>query len=565
MENTSNNPLFKGFSEDSIPGASLGGRNIESLNVTQLKRWLECREGASLKGKKGELQSRVKLWCQNGWDKKYLRPPDGHFEKVYSNTILAEYSQEVLNCLDNPPTEQNFTNYIVGFPSLTDTDIYEYFMLKCDGSRSTAQKHKTQGWKYYMSGKILQTEVHITDGSCAVVKSTIEASFDKGTVTGQTTKRYDILVIIEKRSGTILGGRCLCKAGSGGFCKHIAASVYSVKDFQDRGKDFLPKLKSRTSKGQKWHRPKVVGNTCVRLNDCDFSAFDYERDKGLRPGRGKTDYSSFQACPDGDNCVSKDKIERLAYELRAQGRTHQFVDILQSKNYEPVKKKPRRALRDGGPDFSHTDMSHNNITDSPPHTPEQTCGIDSLLTYNLTSEEYDYYQKNVHIEGHKESEIISKNTRGQSKNPTWMKERKVRITASRFKDIVTRKKEDPSALINNLTSSKQFKSKDTDFGRAAEPTALVMYKRDLEKIYGVNVEIQDLGLVVNPQFPHLGASPDGFVTIATDPPTYGLAEVKTLSKYSYLTPVEAANMPDMFISLDSNGKIRLDRKVDPLY
>ncbi len=304
-----NNSLFKGFSEDDIPGASLGERKLESLNVVELKRWLECREGASTKGIKRELRSRIKLWIENGWDKKYLRPPDGHFEKVYSQSILQEYSEEVRNCLHGSIPAEKFTNYLVGFPSLSDSDIYEYFMLKCDGSRSTALKHKLQGWKFYMSGKILQTEIHITGGSCAVIKSTIEASFDKGTVTGQTNKRYDVLAVVEKRSGTILGGRCLCKAGQGGFCKHVSATIYSVKDFQDRGKDFLPKLRSKTSKGQKWHRPKVIGHTCMRLSDCYFSAFDYERDKGMRATKNKTDYSSFQACPEGDNCVSKEKIE----------------------------------------------------------------------------------------------------------------------------------------------------------------------------------------------------------------------------------------------------------------
>ena len=209
----------------------------------------------------------------------------------------------------------------------------------------------------------------------------------------------------------------------------------------------------------------------------------------------------------------------------------------------------------------NTDISHSNITDSPPHAlPEASLDLDPALSYNVTKEEFIYYQTNVHIEGYKDSYMISESTRGQSKNPNWMKERKVRLTASNFKDIVTRKKEDPSALITNLTSTKNFKSRHTGFGQAAEPTALAMYKRDMEKLYGVNVNIEDIGLVVNPAFSHLGASPDGFVTINTNPPTYGLAEVKTLSKYSHLTPAEAANMPDMFISLDDNGKIRLDRK-----
>ncbi len=563
MSNNCSQPLFKGFSAESIPGASLGNRKIESLGVPELKRWLECRQGASLKGKKRDLVARVRLWINNGWDTKYLRPPDGHCEKVYSNTILAEYKQEVLQFLDNPPPENEFSNYIKEFPSLHDSDIYNYYMIKCDGSKSTAEKHRANGWKFYMSGKILQTEIHISNGSCALIKSTIEASFDKGAVTGQTNKRYDVIAVIEKRSGTILGGRCLCKAGKGGFCKHVAATIYSLKDFQDRGKDFLPRLKSKTSKGQVWHRPKILGNTCVPLSDCDFSAFNYERDKRQTNPKNKTDYSKFEACPEGDNCVSKEKIERLAWSLRAQGRAHQFVDILKCNNYEPVKKKSRPLLHADG---ICTDFTGSNITDSPPSDMTgQQCLVDPLLTYNITSDEHHYYMTNVNVRDHKESLIISKNTRGQATNPTWMHERKIRLTASKFKSIASRKKDDHTALLKNLTTSKNFKATHTDFGRAAEPIALSVYKRDMERLYQVNVDVQDIGLVVNPQYPYLGASPDGFVTIHTNPPKYGLAEVKTLSKYGHLTAKEAANMPDMYISLDANGKIRLDRKDERYY
>ncbi len=50
--------LYSGFSAKDIPGASLNGREPSDLNVAELKRWLECRQGASLKGKKGVLIER---------------------------------------------------------------------------------------------------------------------------------------------------------------------------------------------------------------------------------------------------------------------------------------------------------------------------------------------------------------------------------------------------------------------------------------------------------------------------------------------------------------------------
>ena len=43
------------LSEIDIPGASLNGRNL--ANLSQLKRWLQCR-GAPTKGKKANLVAR---------------------------------------------------------------------------------------------------------------------------------------------------------------------------------------------------------------------------------------------------------------------------------------------------------------------------------------------------------------------------------------------------------------------------------------------------------------------------------------------------------------------------
>ena len=331
---------------------------------------------------------------------------------MYSTSLLSQYTEEVTEIFNSVPQETDYSNNLSGFPLLSDTDIYHYFMVKCDGSRSTAQKHQKNGWKFYRSGKILQTLVksNCTENkSCYVIKSTIEASFDKGTVTGITDKRYDVLVAVEKLSGTLLGGKCLCKAGKGGFCKHIAATVYHVKDYQDRGKDFLPKLLSRTSKGKKWHRPKVIGNTCVKIESCDFSGFDYEKEtKHKTEQRLKRSYNTFQACPEGDNCVTQEKIQRLASSLRALGQAHQFVEILECNNCMPVKKKIGQNLigaSTSGPG------PHNVPLDSPPMSNAQndlhnTNPLESgtnqndTLNFDLSQKEYEFYYRHVHVHDH---------------------------------------------------------------------------------------------------------------------------------------------------------------------
>ena len=43
--------------EDGVPGASLGGRDVGTLKIPELKHWLVCRR-ASTKGSKADLMAR---------------------------------------------------------------------------------------------------------------------------------------------------------------------------------------------------------------------------------------------------------------------------------------------------------------------------------------------------------------------------------------------------------------------------------------------------------------------------------------------------------------------------
>ena len=47
---------------DDVPGASLCGRNPETLKIPELKQWLLCR-GASTKGRKADLVARYAAKC----------------------------------------------------------------------------------------------------------------------------------------------------------------------------------------------------------------------------------------------------------------------------------------------------------------------------------------------------------------------------------------------------------------------------------------------------------------------------------------------------------------------
>ena len=124
-----------------------------------------------------------------------------------------------------------------------------------------------------------------------------------------------------------------------------------------------------------------------------------------------------------------------------------------------------------------------------------------------------------------------------------------------MKAVATRKKNTPCDTF--VKQGSHFKSKHTDWSKQAEPLALAHYKSQKEA-EGYEVTGKDLGLVVNPRFPYLRASPDWFVTSKKGSTVeHGLVETKILSKYASLTPKEAAKLPDKFFSF-LNGKMKVD-------
>ena len=485
----------------------------------------------------------VQLYIDNGWDQLYLINPGQHCPKIYSKSVLAAYELDVDNLLTVPP-KSGYTTRIVDAPIIDDSDIYQYFLIRCDNSEATAEKHKNAGWNFYRSQKVKKVELNFVPSmNVMLVRGKVEKSFDRGVITGKSKTTYDSYVITEKHSGTILGGRCECKAGNG-YCKHIAAMLFMLLDYQRCGKEFLPDEKSKTEQRQQWHQPKVQGSACIKFSQLDFAAYNFDKDMSMNPKRQQKDYSDYQSCPQGMNCVTRDKIKVLSDTLSSLGRGHHLVNALESNNFEPVRlAETTSKAADSVPDTFDIAIPV-----------KETVNIvknDISLKYNLEADAFKFYSEHVCVDEEK-GKSISDATVGQSRTATWKEERCKRITASNFHAVVERKKADVSKLVQNLCQIKSFSNKHTHWGKQGEPVALAAYKQKKEA-QGFKVTTKDLGLVINPSYPYLGASLDAFVKLEKDgQATYGAVEIKTLSKYAHLSLQQAAEVPGMFFSYKDN-------------
>ena len=118
---------------------------------------------------------------------------------------------------------------------------------------------------------------------------------------------------------------------------------------------------------------------------------------------------------------------------------------------------------------------------------------------------------------HSEASKLEKLSRNQSEDQKWHEERKKRITASNFGIVMKRKKDVNTTFLKNTFRKNEFSSSSTSYGKANENVAKQIY------IKKTGNHLHDIGLIVNPSLPFLGATPDG---ITCEQSVTGIIEVK---------------------------------------
>jgi len=94
-------------------------------------------------------------------------------------------------------------------------------------------------------------------------------------------------------------------------------------------------------------------------------------------------------------------------------------------------------------------------------------------------------------------------TREQSNCPLWFQERKCRVTASQMSQIVNRRAPATAKFTDSIFKATAFHTATTSYGLANETVAK-------QKYLAANPfhHLHTIGLVINPQFPFLAATPE---------------------------------------------------------
>ncbi len=136
-----------------------------------------------------------------------------------------------------------------------------------------------------------------------------------------------------------------------------------------------------------------------------------------------------------------------------------------------------------------------------------------------------FYTNQVRV-SEEEAKKIEADTRLQSESDEWKSERRTRITASKVHAIAAMRRTTRQAgKVKQLLYTTFGGNKATQYGQVMERRTSVQYVQ-LQQQQHPELTIQPSGLVIAPDHPWLGASPDSLVYDPTVTNPHGLAEYK---------------------------------------
>ncbi len=145
----------------------------------------------------------------------------------------------------------------------------------------------------------------------------------------------------------------------------------------------------------------------------------------------------------------------------------------------------------------------------------------------------EYYQKNVEI-SKTEAAKLEKQTHLQSASGVWREERRKRLTASNFGQVLRRRPNHTvEVLVRNLLYTGFKGNSNTKYGLDQEGPSVQDYLAKTLEESNIRVQVKRCGMFVSPDHPFLGASPDGIVV--KDGKPVGLLEIKNVLKNKPVT------------------------------
>jgi hypothetical protein len=325
--------------------------------------------------------------------------------------------------------------------------------------------------------------------------------------------------------------QCSCVVGAD-LCHHIVALLFQTAHLKQLGLKTVPLDISKTSLPQTWHVPARTNNVAPR------SVEDIVVQQAMPPNQLVK--KKARIC-DGIRTTTYNPIREELVELGLHSQiTAMYQDVPREQQAQFVQlfdniDNPTVVDCKFGKVFSGSVLSYQQKkiqgNDLSVLTSATALNIDSIpnfvfrdlsceVNFVLTENEQDVYESlRITVQ---DSTRIEQETRMQSASQLWKHYRTNRLTASHFKDIVSRR-DKFEILATRLRNPRAVQTAAMKYGLEQEPVAAEMYA----SLFGMNVYV--VGFVVNSSCQYIGCSPDRRVHDTTCN-SYGLLEIKCPSK-----------------------------------
>ncbi|XP_060085336.1 uncharacterized protein LOC132564723 [Ylistrum balloti] len=367
--------------------------------------------------------------------------------------------------------------YLVNF-----TSVYTVEELKCYKG--------LQAYNQFISGWVRDVAVYKVNDLCLHTARVMHSQ-------RLTDTPLTPWIIIEP-DGKVLAAHCNCMAGLGECCTHVAALLYSIE-----ATVLVRNSRTVTEEKAYWLPASVKGANYKTLKEIDFTSARTKKktlDNQLAgtPVTPRSQQELREVHP-----PTEEELTGFLQRLSATGARSVILSVK-----APFQKE-----------FIPTPVSANFpliLTD--------------LFNKELLSAGFSEIMikcKNLKIEvSDQEAANVESATKEQSKSKLWNRFRSGRVTASKMFAVCRTNPAAPSkSLISSICypTETSFKSVATSWVMDHEHVARTSYKEAMELLHD-NFSLENAGFTINPDFPTLGASPDGLV--ACDCCGIGVVEIK---------------------------------------
>nr|XP_055076863.1 uncharacterized protein LOC129456058 [Misgurnus anguillicaudatus] len=319
--------------------------------------------------------------------------------------------------------------------------------------------------------------------------------------------------------------KCSCVAGTA-LCNHTVALLFQTAHFSQLGVPVVPPVHSCTESEQQWHKPRTAG-----VKPGPVGKMVVVKPVQGRMGRGGLRSTLYRGMTGPLPDLSVLRVAEVYSGLDPLDMP--LVTKMVMSIDKPLVDSEFGLIQRGSIISYQQPKLQTQCTELHKNAPGPPCL--PLITHQLSPTECVWVcteEEHLHIQSLQLSiemaHKIELSTRGQSKDPEWHALRRMRITSSRFREV---------ANVRGYSSAEHLAER---IIRGTRQTAEMRRGSEMEfqaaKEYAQrnNVNYSPCGLVVHPQAPWLGASPDGLVYDPSVTPAYGLFKIKCPNAKSYI-------------------------------